>query len=212
MDKRAKFWDKIAKRYAKNPIKDMQAYEHKLQVSRKYFSEEASVLEIGCGTGSTAILHAPHVKQYHAIDVSPKMIEIAAEKLKKENINNLTFEAIAIDQLTLKEPVDIIFAHSILHLVEDREEVTRQTHQWLKPGGVLITSTGCLGDRMKFFKLIGPIGKFFGLIPFIGVFTAKEFKDGLTAHGFEIDYSWQKEKDIAIFVVAKKKTKVNSMT
>lgn len=41
----------------------------------------------------------------------------------------------------------------------------------LKPGGVFVTSTVCLGDTMKFFKLIGPVGRFLGLMPLVKVFT-----------------------------------------
>ncbi len=208
MDKRAKFWNKMAKRYAKSPIKDMEAYEHKLQISRGYFSKESTVLEIGCGTGSTALLHAPHVKSYLATDISSEMISIANDKLAKENINNLTFTTAAIDQLDITEPVDIIFAHSILHLVENREEVIQLIHQWLKPSGVLITSTVCLGDRMKFFKYIAPIGKFFRLIPLIKIFTAEQLKQSIINNSFEIEYDWKKEKDIAVFIVAKKKENI----
>jgi ubiquinone/menaquinone biosynthesis C-methylase UbiE len=194
MDKRAKFWNKIAARYAKTPIKDTEAYEHKLEVSRRYFSKESTVLEIGCGTGSTALLHAPYVKSYLATDISPEMINIANEKLKKENHENLTFKTAAIDQLDITEPIDIIFAHSILHLLEDREAVIHQIYQWLKPSGVLITSTACLGDRLKFFKYIGPIGKFLGLIPLVKVFTVEQLKQNLTGNNFDIEYEWKKEK------------------
>jgi cyclopropane fatty-acyl-phospholipid synthase-like methyltransferase len=38
------------------------------------------LLEFGCGTGGTAIIHAPHVKHIRAIDISPRMIEIAKSR------------------------------------------------------------------------------------------------------------------------------------
>ena len=56
---------------------------------------------------------------------------------------------------------------SILHLLEDKEEVIAKGYKMLKPGGVFITSTVCLGDTMKIFKVIAPIGKFFGLLPIL---------------------------------------------
>ena len=55
---------------------------------------------------------------------------------------------------------------------------------------------------MKFFKVIAPIGKLFGLM--LKVFTAKELEDSLTDAGFEIDYHWQPGKGKAVFIVAKK--------
>ena len=58
-----KFWDKIADKYSKQPIADEASYQKKLQVTQEYFKSDMEVLEFGCGTGSTAITHAPHVKK-----------------------------------------------------------------------------------------------------------------------------------------------------
>ena len=66
----AKFWDKIAKKYAKQPVADVPSYEKKLEITRGYLSPETQVLEFGCGTGSTAISHAPFVRHIRAIDHS----------------------------------------------------------------------------------------------------------------------------------------------
>jgi hypothetical protein len=93
---------------------------------------------------------------------------------------------------------------SILHLVDNWEEVIARVHKMLKPGGVFITSTACIGDSMKFFKFIAPIGKFLGLMPVVKVFTAREFEGSLSDAGFEIDYRWQPGKNKAVFIVAKK--------
>ena len=68
-----KFWDKIAERYSKRPVADEESYQRKLQVTRNYFRPDMEVLEFGCGTGSTAIVHAPNVKQIHAIDISARL-------------------------------------------------------------------------------------------------------------------------------------------
>jgi len=76
----------------------------------------------------------------------------------------------------------------------------------LKPDGLFVTSTVCLGDNMKFMKFIGPIGKFLGLIPLVKVFTTQELTDCLIDAGFSIDHHSQpgKGKVKALFVVAKK--------
>ena len=76
----ARFWNIMAKRYSKSPVPDEAAYQKKLQVTRKYFRPDMKVFEFGCGTGSTAIVHAPYVKHIQAIDVSSKMVEIAEAK------------------------------------------------------------------------------------------------------------------------------------
>ena len=57
---------------------------------------------------------------------------------------------------------------------------------------------------MKLIKFVAVIGRFFGILPLVRVFTAQELLDSLTDAGFEIDYQWQPGKGLAVFVVAKK--------
>ena len=205
MDRSVKFWDRIAEGYAKQPITDEASYQKKLQVTRKYFQPDMEVLEFGCGTGSTAITHAPYVKHIQAIDISSKMIEIAQGKANAQNIKNITFKQSSIDEFSVSDqPFDVVLGLSILHLLKNKEKVIAKVHKMLKPGGIFVTSTACLGDNMKWFKIIGPIGKFFGLIPFVKVFTVKELEQSLTDAGFAIDYQWQPGKNKAVFIVAKK--------
>ena len=70
--RRAKFWDRIAERYARTPVADETSYKKKLQITQDYLRPGMEVLEFGCGTGSTALIHAPYVKHIHAIDISSK--------------------------------------------------------------------------------------------------------------------------------------------
>lgn len=205
MNQAAKFWDRIAARYAKQPIADQAAYQKKLQVTRGYFRPEMEVLELGCGTGSTAITHAPYVKRIHAIDISSKMLEIAQGKADAEKVPNITFEQSTIDEFSVPDQsLDVVLALSILHLLENMEEVIARVHRMLKPGGIFVSSTACLGDTMKYLKLIAPIGKFLGLMPVVKFFTTKELEVSLADAGFEIDYQWQPAKGKAVFIVARK--------
>ncbi len=204
MDRSTKFWDKIAKRYSKQPIADEAAYQKKLQVTREYFQPDMEVLEFGCGTGSTAITHAPYVKHIHAIDISSEMIKIAQGKACAEKVTNVTFERSTIEEFSISDQsLDAVLALSILHLLQNKEEVIAKAHRMLKPGGIFVTSTACLGDTMKYIKLIAPIGKFLGLMPLVKVFTTKELRDNLSDAGFQIDYLWQPGKGKAVFIVAK---------
>jgi len=200
---RSFFWEKIAKHYSKQPVADEAAYQKKLQVTRDYFQPDMEVLEFGCGTGSTAITHSPYVKHIQAIDISSKMIEIAQRKADAKNIENVTFRRSSIDEFNVPDQtLDAVLGLSILHLLENKEEVIAKVYKMLKPGGIFVTSTVCVGDTMKFMKVIAPIGKLFGLI--LKVFTAKELEDSLTGAGFEIDYQWQPGEGKSVFIVAKK--------
>lgn len=208
----AQFWNKIAAGYSKQPIADDAAYQKKLQVTREYFRPNMNVLEFGCGTGSTAIAHAPYVHHIQAIDFSFNMIEIAQSKAEAQGIQNVTFEPASIDQLSVPDKTyDAVLALNVLHLLDNKEEIIAKVYNMLQPGGLFITSTVCLGDTMAWFKLIAPIGKVLGLFPLVKVFTVKELEKSLTDAGFAIDTQWQPDDYKSpignakiVFIVAKK--------
>ncbi len=88
MGQSAKFW---AASYAARPVGTEAVYERKLEIAREHFRPDMEVLEFGCGTGSTAISHAPYVKHIKAIDFSSEMIEIARAKAETAQVQNVTF-------------------------------------------------------------------------------------------------------------------------
>jgi 2-polyprenyl-3-methyl-5-hydroxy-6-metoxy-1,4-benzoquinol methylase len=205
MTKDHAIWDRIAERYARKPVPDEDVYRRKLAITQGYLTPDMKVFEFGCGTGTTAVKHAPFVDQVHAIDVSGKMLEIAEKRAAEAGVDNVTFEQAAIDDFKVAdESYDVVLGLSILHLVEDRDRTIALVKKMLKPGGLFVSSTACLGDKLWFFKYIEPIGRFLGLMPMVKVFTVKQLDDSLTAAGFEIDHHWVPEKSHTAFVVARK--------
>ena len=201
----AKFWDRLAERYSKKPVANEAAYQKKLEVTRGYFEPDMEVLEFGCGTGSTAIAHSPYVKHVRATDISSAMINIAKGKAAAANVDNVTFEQVTIEDIDVAvESVDAVLGLSILHLLEDWEGAIDKVYRMLVPDGVFVTSTVCLGDNMKWFRFIGPVGRFLGLMPLVRIFTERELTDSLTRTGFDIDYRWRVDKTV-VFIVAKKR-------
>jgi ubiquinone/menaquinone biosynthesis C-methylase UbiE len=137
MSREARFWDKRAKKYAQRPVSDQETYEKKLEITRGYFRPDSEVLEIGCGTGSTALAHAPYVKHVVATDISPAMINIAKDKARAGQVENVTFEIRAADDHDIPQSrYDVIMAHNLLHLLKEPEPVIKAAFRGLKPGGV----------------------------------------------------------------------------
>ena len=205
MAESARFWNKIALRYSKQPIKDTAVYQKKIQMTQAYFNADMQLLEIGCGTGSTAITHAPHVNHIHAVDISTDMLEIAKTKASDQGIDNISFECSSIAELCLENNrYDMVLALSILHLLEDKEAAISKMYNSLKPGGLFVTSTVCLGDHMKFFKYIAPVGRFFGFFPLVKVFTVAALEQSMMDAGFTIEKNWQPGKNKAVFIIGRK--------
>lgn len=205
MPQASRYWDNTADKYARQPIADEDAYKTKLEVTRSYFRPDTEILEFGCGTGSTALLHAPSVKHIRAIDFSARMIEIAQSKAEAQGVGNVTFEVADITELQLPDgSFDMVLGLSILHLLDNREAVIGKVHRLLRPGGVFVSSTACLGDNMRFFRMIAPVGRALGLLPILDVMTRAELIESIRRAGFSIDRDWQPGPNKAVFVVARK--------
>ena len=199
MKDNAGFWDKRAEKYAKKPVADQETYNKKLQITRTYFQNDSNVLEMGCGTGSTALAHAPYVKHILATDISPSMINIARDKAEAGQIDNVSFETQAVADQNIQESFyDVILAHNLLHLLEDPHAAITAAYRGLKPGGVFVTSTACIGDMSWYFRIIAPVGHFIGLFPLVKAFTQAQLKQSFVDTGFVIDHEWLPKKNAAL--------------
>jgi ubiquinone/menaquinone biosynthesis C-methylase UbiE len=199
------FWDRIARKYAQDPIADQASYEHKLEKTREHFTPDTRVLEYGCGTGSTAILHAPYVREIIATDLSDEMIRIGTERAAEAGVGNIHFAA--CDVADLAEPdesFDVVLALNVLHLVPDRQTAMRISHDLLKPRGVFITSTACLGDSMAFIGLIKPVMRLFKAWPDFQIFREARLVEELQACGFETEYRFRPAKSPVAFLISRK--------
>ncbi|MEL6125858.1 MAG: class I SAM-dependent methyltransferase [Pseudomonadota bacterium] len=205
MTKQERFWDWIANRYARSPVKDEAAYQRKLAITQSHFTPESDVLEFGAGTGTTAIHHAPKVRHIHAIDISSKMIEIAEEKTRAAGVENITYEQANMDSMILPDAsYDVVLGMSILHLVSDRDDAISKVHMTLRVGGVFISSTVCMAESFSMFRFIGPIGYRLGLLPLLRIFNKDQLESSILAAGFVIEESWRQENSPAVFIVARK--------
>lgn len=203
------FWNWRADAYAKSPVADEKSYRKKIQLTQERLKPDMDVLEFGCGTGTTALLHSPLVHHILAIDTSINMQEIAKAKAEKENITNVTFENAAIEDLDVSEnKYHVVMGHSILHLLKNKEAAIEKSYQILKPGGMFITSTACLGGTnvllQGVLKFVLAIGSTLGLLPAVNFFTVDDLVKSITHAGFEIKHQWQPGKDKAVFIIATK--------
>ncbi len=202
----AKFWDRVAKGYARKPVDDPQAYQKKLDQTQARFRPDMSVLEMGCGTGSTALLHAPHVGEYLATDISPAMIAIAEEKAAQENHANLRFQVSTAETAghASKASFDAVLALNLLHLLDDPVGEITRIYGLIKPGGMFVSSTGCLADMKGLLVKVLPLMTFVGLAPRVQVMSSQQYVADIKAAGFDIEESWVQRDGRTVFVIARK--------
>ena len=187
------FWNKMAPRYARAKIRDVAAYEYTLGRTLSYLTPTSRVLEIACGTGSTAVLIAPHVAHITATDAATAMIDIARNK--SADLPNMDLRvATAAQAVGFDGPFDAVLAFSILHLLDDRADVLAQIYAKLPSGGFLISKTPCLSDPALGYKrflirALVPVLRLFGLAPNLGFFTGVQMERAIKDAGFVIEES-----------------------
>jgi len=182
------FWDGLARGYAKKPVKDVDAYEHTLARTRSYLGANDRVVEVGCGTGSTALRLAGVVGQYTASDISSAMIAIAEEKAAAEEAGNLRFVHAALaDAPQTAGGFDAVLAFHLLHLVDDLPAALRAVADRLRPGGVFISKTVCLGGRGGWkLRVFVRVMRLLGVAPPVAYLSADELEAAIAGAGFEI--------------------------
>ncbi len=200
----ARFWDRIAERYARKAVPDQAAYETKLAKTDSYLQPDDRVLEIGCGTGTTALHHAPKAGNILATDISAKMIDIAREKARAAGVDNVRFEVSSIEDLDATPgQYEVILAHSILHLVADVPGTLSKLHRMLKPGGLLISNTQCIGESAAWLGWVAPLGRMLGVLPRVNVFREREFLQWIGDSGFDFEEIWQPKPKASHYIVAR---------
>lgn len=204
----ARFWDRAARRYAASRIGDEAGYERTLARTRALLGPSDAVLEIGCGTGTTALRLAPHVGRILATDVSPEMIVIARERAAAAGSANAGFAVGAVeDAPEAKAPFDAVLAFNLLHLVHDRGAALRRVHGLLRPGGILVSKTPCLSEMNPLIRLLVPAMRLVGKAPTVAFFDAGALEREIVGAGFTIEERARHgsgRRDPRIFLVARR--------
>jgi len=200
-----KFWDRTANNYDKEEKKDEQRYLNILEKTRKYLKTSDIVLDYGCGTGLVSNEIAANVKMVHAIDISSKMINIAKNKAIGRKIQNIAYAYSTIfDEKYKIGSFDVIFAFYVLHLVDDSQVVLHRMNKLLKPGGLIISATPCMGEKPILNSLFSIASKL-RIIPKIKPFRFHELKGLITNGNFEIcEAECLHLSSLQYFIVAKK--------
>lgn len=187
MTANAQFWDRTADRYSRSKIKNMDAYEATLDRVRAYLDRDFHMLELGCGTGTTALLLADAAETITATDISSRMCEIGREKAKSEGVDNVNFVEAAPENAPVREGgYDVVGAFNLLHLLQDRPAAYAAVRARLKPGGLFISKTTCLKGHYRLLRSIMPLLRVVRLVPYFSALSVEALEAEIEQAGFEI--------------------------
>lgn len=204
------FWNKIAPKYAKTAVPDEHVYTRKLRITQSYLKPDMRVLEFGCGTGTTALHHAPFVKEYIATDIAREMIRIAEQKRSDNGAANVQFSVGTINSAwERKQKFDAVLGLNVVHLLPDWRTQIEAVYRLLPAGGLFITSTACLKERLpwSWLRFVAPLLQTLHVFPTLAFFNKREFRDCIAQTGFEIVHDWSPESSpMTSFLVCRKNT------
>jgi trans-aconitate 2-methyltransferase len=138
------------------------------QLARLELSGEEVVLDAGCGSGRVTAELADRLPRgrVYGVDVAPSMVEHARSRMTRTRPDparpdaeraagpslgdRATFYYQDLVELSLPEPVDVVFSNATFHWIPDHDALFKALHRALKPGGRLLAQCGGFGNIDSF--------------------------------------------------------------
>ena len=172
--------DQVGPQYA-------EAYDKTVANTLKYLKPEDNVLEFACGTGIVTLQVAPHVAHLRAIDISDEMASKAAAKVEAAGLGNTLVTNTDLFDPSLPEgSFDAVLAYNVLCYVDNPRQVLARIRSLLKPGGMFLSATDCLGEQItkvgvkKFWK------SHTGAMPYVAFYSMKKLEEEIARNGFTV--------------------------
>lgn len=187
MTKAERFWDRQASQFDRQAENGDATNDKAVAHTMKHLTGSDLVLDYACGTGLATLQMADSVQAIQAIDFSAEMIAIAQSNAAERSITNVDFTQAMIDDEALTEGgYDVVLAFNVLHLLEDAPQVVQRINALLKPGGLFISTTPCLGEDRKIFGVVLSILGKIGLVPSIKIFSIAELEAVIGGGDFQL--------------------------
>lgn len=183
-----RFWNHRAQHYDElvGPMYE-DAYRRTAQYTIKYLAPSDRVLEFACGTGIVTQAVAPHVAGIRAIDISEEMVHRAQEKVTAAGLDHVEVTQTDLFDSSLEEgSFDAVMAFNVLLYVDNFEAVMARISALLKPGGMFLSASDCLGGSFTKVAIRKFIHSRTGKMPYVAFFTQKSLAKKIAQNGFEV--------------------------
>ncbi|WP_338430029.1 class I SAM-dependent methyltransferase [Synechococcus elongatus] len=129
-------------------------------------TEGACILDVGCGSGFKTLMLAlanPGATIF-GVDLSPKSVELAQERLKFQGFPEVKFYALGLDDIgQLGLAFDYINCDELLYFFDDPAAALGQMKAVLKPDGIIRTNLHSKNQRIAHYRL-QELFKFLGFL------------------------------------------------
>ncbi|MFC1436901.1 class I SAM-dependent methyltransferase [Streptacidiphilus sp. N1-10] len=142
----ANYWDAAASSFDEEPDHGLRAEGTRAAWGRLLEawvpSSPLDVLDVGCGTGSLALLLAQAGHRVTGVDLAPRMVEQAGRKLAAAGLRGRFLVGDAAVPPTGDQSFDVVLSRHLVWTLPDPEAALRLWVTRLRPGGRLVLVEG----------------------------------------------------------------------
>ena len=186
MKENAEFWNERSRVYdAQVTVTYADAYDKTVENALRYLNPGDRVLDFACGTGLVAERLAPHVGSIVGVDTSQSMLDHARRRLAgAPNVEllctTLYGEALAPGSF------DAVLAFNVLCYLPEGDAALRRIADLLRPGGVFLSATDCLGQKPTVIGLKKWFRYHTGKMPYVRFFRSAGLPRWIAGNGFTL--------------------------
>ncbi|GIH23239.1 SAM-dependent methyltransferase [Acrocarpospora phusangensis] len=144
------YWDAVAHAFDDEPDHGLRAEVTRAAWDRRLRAwappGPADVLDVGCGTGSLAVLLAAAGHRVTGVDLAPQMIELARGKMAAAELAGRFLVGDAAVPPTGDERFDMVLCRHLVWTLPDPHLALREWVARLRPNGRLVLVEGCWGE------------------------------------------------------------------
>ena len=184
------------------------------EIVENYIAVGDKVLEIGCGTGTLAILCAEKGASVVGFDISPQMLSVANKKIRERDLTDrIQLEemgAIEMDKAFNSDTFDKIVSALVFSefYSDEQKYVLREAYRVLKHGGLIIIAEevrpNSLAKRMLQLLVRIPLMVITYILTQTSTRALKGIESAITSAGFQIIHQKRTLLDSFGLYVAKK--------
>jgi 2-polyprenyl-3-methyl-5-hydroxy-6-metoxy-1,4-benzoquinol methylase len=141
----AEYWDEQADGFDEAPdhgLTDPVVRAAWSKVLLSLLPHACEVADLGCGTGSLAVLLAEHGHRVTGVDVSSRMVEAAAAKASAAGVAATFLVGDAAQPPLAPGSYDVVLCRHVLWAMPDPDDALRRWVRLLRPGGRLVLVEG----------------------------------------------------------------------